>query len=60
MNKYFLDEEIGGEAGMGKLVASEKFKKMNIGFGLDEGLANPTEAFSLYYGERFFYHCLCF
>ena len=31
---------------------SERFKKMNVGFSLDEGLANPTEAVSVYYGER--------
>ena len=31
---------------------TERFKEMNVGFALDEGLANPTEAVSVYYGER--------
>ena len=31
---------------------SDRFKEMNVGFSLDEGLANPTEAVSVYYGER--------
>ena len=46
------DEEIGGTLGMGKFVEREEFKRMNVGFGLDEGLANPTEAFTVFNGER--------
>ncbi|XP_062596830.1 aminoacylase-1-like isoform X2 [Saccostrea cucullata] len=46
------DEEIGGKLGMGKFVKHEEFKKLNVGFGLDEGLANPTDAFTVFYGER--------
>lgn len=30
----------------------EEFKKLNVGFALDEGYANPTEKFSVFYGER--------
>ena len=37
---------------MGKFVEHEEFKRMNVGFGLDEGLANPTEAFTVFNGER--------
>ena len=48
----FLDEEIGGHDGMEKFVDTEVFKKLNVGFALDEGLANPTDAFTVFYGER--------
>ena len=37
---------------MGAFVQSDVFKKLNVGFCLDEGLANPTDAFSVFYGER--------
>ena len=47
-----IDEELGGKTGMGVFVQSDLFKKLNIGFCLDEGLANPTDAFSVFYGER--------
>lgn len=46
------DEEIGGRNGMEKLVESEEFRALNIGFALDEGLANPGETFTVFYGER--------
>uniref|UniRef100_A0A0N4Z1P0 N-acyl-aliphatic-L-amino acid amidohydrolase n=1 Tax=Parastrongyloides trichosuri TaxID=131310 RepID=A0A0N4Z1P0_PARTI len=46
------DEEIGGKDGMEKFVKTEEFKKLNIGFALDEGLATEGEAFKVYYGER--------
>lgn len=46
------DEEIGGVLGMAKFIQHDEFKHMNVGFGLDEGLANPTEAFTVYNGER--------
>jgi len=26
--------------------------QLNVGFALDEGLANPTDAFTVFYGER--------
>ena len=35
---YCADEEIGGHLGMKLFVKSEKFKNLNIGFCLDEGL----------------------
>ncbi|CAG8750996.1 14279_t:CDS:2, partial [Acaulospora morrowiae] len=49
---YVPDEEIGGEDGMGHFVESEDFKKLNIGFALDEGIANPSNALKVFYGER--------
>ena len=53
VNAFFcIDEEIGGVKGMQALTATQIFKDLNIGFALDEGLANPTQAFTLFYGER--------
>eukprot|EP00050_Salpingoeca_kvevrii_P011550 m.16220 g.16220 ORF g.16220 m.16220 type:complete len:456 (+) comp3484_c0_seq1:29-1396(+) len=46
------DEEIGGAAGMELFVKDPAFKKLNIGFALDEGLANPDEEYRVFYGER--------
>lgn len=46
------DEEIGGHDGMELLIDTDFFKNLNIGFALDEGLANPTEEYMLYYSER--------
>ena len=37
---------------MKKFVQMQEFKKLNVGFALDEGYANPSEKFSLFYGER--------
>ncbi|CAG9760516.1 unnamed protein product [Ceutorhynchus assimilis] len=53
---FVPDEEIGGVDGMAKFVLSEDFKKLNIGFALDEGMACPTEVFGLFYGERNIWH----
>jgi len=33
-------------------VKSEKFKSLNIGFALDEGIANTGDEFTVFYGER--------
>ncbi|KAK8731742.1 hypothetical protein OTU49_007451, partial [Cherax quadricarinatus] len=49
---YFPDEETGGLDGMKNFVKSDVFKKMNVGFALDEGHANPTDNFYVFYGER--------
>lgn len=46
------EEELGGELGMRKFVETEKFKSLNIGFTLDEGLASPSDVYKVYYGER--------
>lgn len=37
---------------MKKFVKTEVFKKLNIGFALDEGLAVENDIYRLYYGER--------
>ncbi|CAG2237335.1 ACY1 [Mytilus edulis] len=49
---FVPDEEIGGTLGMMKFVKTEEFKKMNVACAIDEGLANPTNAFTVFYGER--------
>lgn len=49
---FVPDEEIGGHDGMAKFVHTEDFKSLNVGFALDEGMANPGEEFILFYGER--------
>jgi aminoacylase len=50
---FVPEEEVGGhDGGMDDLVKSEHFTAMNIGFGLDEGLASPDDVFQVYYGER--------
>ena len=49
---FASDEEIGGVLGMAAFVKTERFQKMNVGFALDEGLANPTDAMTVFYGER--------
>ncbi|XP_030633122.1 aminoacylase-1 [Chanos chanos] len=49
---FVPDEEIGGHEGMETFVKHPKFLNLNIGFALDEGLANPAEAFTVFYGER--------
>lgn len=49
---FLPDEEIGGELGMGKFLEHSLFKELNVGMALDEGLANPGEAYKVYYGQR--------
>ncbi|GMF24011.1 unnamed protein product [Phytophthora lilii] len=50
---FVPDEEIGGAEGMGALLNSEQFKSiMPVAFAFDEGLANPEDAFTVFYGER--------
>lgn len=51
-NIFELDEEIGGHKGMEKFVHTEPFKRLNVGFSLDEGIASPTDEFNVYYAER--------
>jgi len=43
---FVPDEEIGGVDGMEAFLASAQYK------ALDEGLANPKDAFTVFYGER--------
>uniref|UniRef100_A0A8C5QGH1 N-acyl-aliphatic-L-amino acid amidohydrolase n=1 Tax=Leptobrachium leishanense TaxID=445787 RepID=A0A8C5QGH1_9ANUR len=46
------DEETGGHTGMELFVDYPEFKDLNPGITLDEGLASPTEEFSVFYGEK--------
>lgn len=53
LNVVFVpDEETFGPAGMIAFVPSDAFKALNVGFTLDEGIASPTDVFSVFYGER--------
>ncbi|XP_014648159.1 PREDICTED: aminoacylase-1 isoform X2 [Ceratotherium simum simum] len=49
---FVPDEEIGGHGGMELFVQRPEFQALRAGFALDEGLANPTDAFTVYYSER--------
>ncbi|SPP81199.1 aminoacylase-1-like [Drosophila guanche] len=49
---YVPDEEVGGDLGMRELVKSDYFKKMNVGFSLDEGISSEDETYSVFYAER--------
>lgn len=46
------DEEIGGLQGMGKLIRTEDFKQLNVGFALDEGMPTQSDEFFVFYAER--------
>lgn len=37
---------------MMKFVKTPEFRSLNIGFSLDEGIASPTDVFSVFYAER--------
>lgn len=49
---FVPDEEIGGELGMEAFVQTADFAALNVGFALDEGIASPTDVFSVFYAER--------
>ncbi|ETE70763.1 Aminoacylase-1 [Ophiophagus hannah] len=49
---FVPDEEIGGHKGMELFVKTPEFAALNVGFALDEGLANPTDTFTVFYGEK--------
>ncbi|XP_069331890.1 aminoacylase-1 [Eulemur rufifrons] len=49
---FVPDEEIGGHRGMELFVERPEFRALRAGFALDEGLANPTDAFTVFYSER--------
>ncbi|RHY32430.1 hypothetical protein DYB32_002580, partial [Aphanomyces invadans] len=50
---YVPDEEIGGSDGMGEFLKSKQYQSMlPIALALDEGLANPSNKFTVFYGER--------
>jgi aminoacylase len=50
---FVPDEEIGGNDGMGKLVAdSDYWKSLNVGVVLDEGVPSPTSQYFVFNRER--------
>ena len=49
---FVPDEETGGEKGMGLFAATELLKSWHVGFIMDEGLANPSDTFLVFNGER--------
>lgn len=49
---FVPDEEIGGQLGMEAFVETPEFAALNVGFALDEGIASPTDVFSVFYAER--------
>uniref|UniRef100_A0A8C1YBF7 N-acyl-aliphatic-L-amino acid amidohydrolase n=1 Tax=Cyprinus carpio TaxID=7962 RepID=A0A8C1YBF7_CYPCA len=55
---FVPDEEVGGHKGMETFVKHPEFQKLNIGFALDEGLANPTNAYTVFYGEKNPWFCV--
>ena len=46
------DEEVGGHKGMVMFLQRPEFKALNVGFALDEGLASPSDTYSVFYGEK--------
>ncbi|CAG9787633.1 unnamed protein product [Diatraea saccharalis] len=53
---FVPDEEIGGRMGMGEFVKTKDFKKLNVGFALDEGIASATSHYLVYNGEKSIWH----
>ena len=50
---FVPDEEVGGADGMAAWLASRSFSELGrVGLALDEGLANPADAYTVFYGER--------
>ena len=49
---FVPDEEVGGILGMLPFIKSPRFEAMNVGVVLDEGLASPSDTYTVFYGER--------
>ncbi|XP_017144303.2 aminoacylase-1B-like [Drosophila miranda] len=49
---FVADEEMGGRLAMRPFVDSNEFRALNVGFGLDEGIASPTSEIPVFYAER--------
>eukprot|EP01133_Synstelium_polycarpum_P007346 gene7346-8557_t len=49
---FVPDEEIGNGRGMEPFVTTQRWRELNVGLAIDEGLASPTEEFTVFYGER--------
>ncbi|XP_023247640.1 aminoacylase-1-like [Copidosoma floridanum] len=53
---FVPEEEIGGVLGMKDFTQTNDFKSLHVGFALDEGVANPTNSFYVFNGERSIWH----
>lgn len=53
---FVPEEEIGGKQGMQDFVHTDDYKALNVGFALDEGIANPTNDYYMFNGERSIWH----
>ncbi|KAJ1679045.1 adenylate cyclase, partial [Spiromyces aspiralis] len=49
---FVPDEEIGSADGVEVFVKTDGFSALNVGFFLDEGIANPGADLRVFYGER--------
>ncbi|KAK1256526.1 hypothetical protein QJS04_geneDACA001475 [Acorus gramineus] len=49
---FVPDEETGGHDGAERLAESGRFREMNVGVVLDEGLASEGDDYRVFYGER--------
>ncbi|KAK5645353.1 hypothetical protein RI129_006653 [Pyrocoelia pectoralis] len=58
---FLPDEEVGGINGAKQYVETKNFKKLNIGFALDEGIGGKGDTLIVFYGEKrgwgFRIHC---
>lgn len=52
---FVPDEEVGGALGMKSFVKTDAFKKLNIGFSLDEACASEENDFFVFNAERTVY-----
>ncbi|XP_039958295.1 aminoacylase-1-like [Bactrocera tryoni] len=49
---FVPDEEISGILGMKCFVHTEDFRKLNVGFCLDEGVVNVNDEYAVYYAQK--------
>lgn len=56
---FVPDEEVGGALGMKSFVKTDAFKKLNIGFSLDEACASEENDFFVFNAERTMYGMCC-
>lgn len=47
------EEETATPQGMVSFVEMEEFKKLNVGFIMDEGIASENDVYKVFYGERY-------
>ncbi|CAG9135736.1 unnamed protein product [Plutella xylostella] len=49
---FVPDEEIGGEDGMLAFLDTDVYRRLRVGFALDEGMASPDDDYLVFYAER--------